>query len=105
MRQELAQDYKALVPDLPLDQWRRVRGKQEIIVRYEPERAIATLPELLADRDDRERLLTLMEKMVGDARVQRSEPTAAQQAMYERIRRTLLQPAAPRPRLSPVRRA
>jgi pimeloyl-ACP methyl ester carboxylesterase len=105
MRQDLAQDYKALIPDLPLDQWRRVRGRQEIIVRYEPERAIATLPELLADRDDRERLLTLMEKMVGDARVQRSEPTAAQQAMYERIRRTLLQPAAPRPRLSPVRRA
>ena len=105
MRQELAQDYAAYLPDLPLDQWRRVRGKQEIIARYAPEQAIDTLPQLLADREDRERLLTLLEKLLADTRIQRSEPTGAQKAMYERIRRTLLPQAASRPKLSPVRRA
>ena len=38
-------------------EWRRIRGEQEIIARYEPEQAIDTLAVLLADRADRERLL------------------------------------------------
>ena len=38
-------DYRELLPAMPPDQWRRVRGEQEIIVRYEPEQALATLPE------------------------------------------------------------
>ena len=38
------------LPAMPPDQWRRIRGEQEIIVRYEPEQALATLPKLLADR-------------------------------------------------------
>ena len=50
MRQELRTEYKELLPAMPPDQWRRVRGEQEIIVRYEPEEALATLPELLARR-------------------------------------------------------
>ena len=35
---------------LPPDEARRIRGEQEIIVRYEPERALATLPQLLPRR-------------------------------------------------------
>ena len=50
MRQELAKEYSDLLPTLPPDQWRRVRGEQEIIARYEPERSIATLPDLLKIR-------------------------------------------------------
>ncbi|MGZ9014493.1 MAG: DUF3141 domain-containing protein, partial [Burkholderiales bacterium] len=46
MRQELVKDYANLVPDLPLDQWRRIRGEQEIIVRNAHDEAIATLPQL-----------------------------------------------------------
>ena len=88
MRQELAKDYANLVPDLPLDQWRRIRGEQEIIVRYEPERAIETLPKLL-DGDERERLLTLIDRVVTDKRVQQSKPTAEQVEMVGRIRRVL----------------
>ncbi len=34
------------MPPLTLEQWRRIRGEQEIIVRYEPERALETLPQL-----------------------------------------------------------
>ena len=88
MRQELAKDYANLLPDLPLDQWRRIRGEQEIIVQYEPERAIATLPDLL-DTEERERLLTLIERVLSDKRVQQSKPTAEQMAMVERVRAVL----------------
>src|SRR5262249_35044263 len=34
MKQELLEEYKDLLPAMPADQWRRVRGEQEIIVRY-----------------------------------------------------------------------
>ncbi|MFC2972291.1 DUF3141 domain-containing protein [Azotobacter bryophylli] len=95
-RQEVARDYAELLPELPPAQWRRLRGEQEIVVRYEPERALATLPDLLADPDDRERLLTLLDRLMQDERVQRAEPTAEQRAMLERIRSLLGSRPAPK---------
>jgi hypothetical protein len=88
MRQDLAKDYASLVPDMPLDEWRRVRGEQEVIARYAPDEAIATLPQLL-EEDDRQRLLTLIERLLADHRVQESKPTAEQLAMVERVRKAL----------------
>ncbi|WP_312485941.1 DUF3141 domain-containing protein [Massilia timonae] len=84
-RKELAQDYADYLPDVPLDQWRRLRGEQEIITSYEPEKAIATLPTLLRDRGDRERLLHLVDELMADERVQATPPTGAQLAMVERL--------------------
>lgn len=95
-RQEVARDYAELLPELSPAQWRRLRGEQEIVVRYEPERALATLPDLLADPDDRERLLTLLDRLMQDERVQRAEPTAEQRAMLERIRSLLGSRPAPK---------
>ncbi|WP_069263396.1 DUF3141 domain-containing protein [Paraburkholderia nodosa] len=89
LRHELAKDYAAYLPQLPGDQWRRVRGEQEIIVRYEPEQALATLPHLLADPQDREKLLELAEKLLDDKRVQEAGPTAAQLSMLDKIRSSL----------------
>jgi hypothetical protein len=86
---DLLDDYRELLPELPLDQVRRIAGEQEIIARYEPERALDTLPLLLADRKDRARLLTLLDRVLADPRVQRIEPTAAQRAMLAKIRRVL----------------
>ena len=43
------------------EQRRRIRGEQDIIVRYEPDRALVTLPRLLTRRGDRARLLTLLD--------------------------------------------
>jgi hypothetical protein len=89
MRKELAESYAGYVPEVPPDQWRRIRGEQEIIARYEPEQALGTLPTLLDNRADRERLLTLLDKLMADERVQRAKPTPEQLAMLERIRAVL----------------
>lgn len=88
MRQELARDYAHLIPELPLDQWRRIRGEQEIIVRYATEESIETLVQLL-DKEDRQRLLTLIERVLADNRVQQGKPTDEQKAMVERLRKVL----------------
>jgi hypothetical protein len=98
LRAELLSDYRDLLPDLPRDQARRIRGEQEIIVQYEPQRAIATLPQLLKDPVDRERLLTLLDRLRADKRLDLGELTPDDRAMLDRIRRILTadQDAAPR---------
>ncbi len=94
-RKELADDYRELLPDLPPDVRRRVRGEQDIIVRYERDRAIETMPALLADPADRERLLELVTRLLADERIQAARPTAEQTAMLEALRRALArEPAA-----------
>jgi len=59
-----------------------VRGEQDIIVRYEPDEALATLPRLLRSREDRERLVTLVRRLLDDDRVR---PSREQLAMVEDI--------------------
>ncbi|HTT38764.1 MAG TPA: DUF3141 domain-containing protein [Burkholderiales bacterium] len=86
LKQELASDYQDLLPAISWDQARRIRGEQEIIVRYEPEKAIQTLPALLTERSDRDRLLALLDRLMADHRVQSVEPLPEQLAMLERIR-------------------
>ena len=53
------------------------------------ERAVETLPALLAKREDRERLLTLLSRVLADRRVQRIDPSPKQTAMLARIRGVL----------------
>jgi hypothetical protein len=89
LAQELIEDYHEFLPQLAPDQARRIEGEQEIIARYEPEKAVKTLPLLLAGRKDRDRLLTLLERVLADKRVQRVQPSREQTAMLARIRRVL----------------
>ena len=98
MKQELAADYKDLLPSMPQDQWRRVRGEQEIIVRYAPEEALGTLPQLLRNAKDRERLVTLVRRLIDDERVQRAKPSSEQLAMIESIGQALSTTEATAPR-------
>lgn len=88
-RKELAKAYVDYLPDLPRDQCWRIRGEQEIIASYEPEQALATLPMLLAGKNDRKRLLTLLDELLADERLQSTTPTGEQQAMLDRIRDVL----------------
>ena len=85
LRHELISDYRELMPAITADEWRRIRGEQDIIVRYDPERALETLPQLLKDPADRERLLTLFERLLNDERFQSIRPTTEQTAMFGRI--------------------
>lgn len=105
MRQEVAKSYAEYLPQLPPDQWRRIRGEQEIIARYDPEQAFGTLPTLLADRADRERLLTLLDKVMADERVQTAQPTPEQVAMLQRIRAVLSGRPVRERRLAAVRQS
>jgi hypothetical protein len=89
LRHELIDDYRALLPETQPDEQRRIRGEQDTIVRYERERAVATLPVLLKSAPDRKRLLTLFERVLADTRIQGMEATADQREMFQRIRTTL----------------
>jgi len=86
---ELARDYAALLPQVAPDQFRRIRGEQEIIARYEPEQAVTSLPLLLSDPADRTRLLALLDKLMADPRVQAVKPSEPQLEMLGRIRDVL----------------
>ncbi|CAG2136602.1 hypothetical protein LMG31506_01690 [Cupriavidus yeoncheonensis] len=89
LRKELVTDYAELLPELLPEAWRRIRGQQELITLYAPERALETLPVLLRDQNDRQRLQALAEKLRDDERLIGRAPTAEQAAMLERIRSAL----------------
>ncbi len=99
LKQDLIEEYRELLPAISSDEARRIRGEQEIIVRYEPGKSIAALPVLLAERADRDRLLTLLERLLADKRVQKVEPTPEQTEMLGRIRGVLRSGGTTRPRV------
>jgi pimeloyl-ACP methyl ester carboxylesterase len=98
VREGLLTDYRELLPDLSRHEMRRLRGEQDIIVRYEPERALETLPLLVPDPGDRERLLTLLDRLLADPRMAGVEGTAEQRQALDRIRTLLGNKAASRKR-------
>jgi len=102
LRQELWSEYADYLPRIQPHDWRRIRGEQEIIAQYEPEQAIETLPQLLHDHADRERLLTLLTKLMADKRVQNTSPSDEQMAMLVRIRHVLAGNKVKKGRRSPA---
>ena len=89
LKKDLLADYKEYLPDLPSETSRRIRGEQDIIVTYEREAAIRALPELLSSSEDRERFLTLLDRLPSDPRVQADGVTQEQAATLDRIRGVL----------------
>jgi len=86
-RLELASDLKqsdAVLSKLTEDEARRIRSEQVTLVHLEPERALETLPGLLADSMDREHVIDLMERAVAMI-----ELNDDQKAMLDRIQRVL----------------
>ena len=94
------EDYAALLPKLSQEERRRIRGQEEVIVAFEPERALETLPALLPDPDDRAQLLALLERLATDPRIWKDRPAPDQLAMLERIRTVL---GAGKPTVPPAR--
>jgi pimeloyl-ACP methyl ester carboxylesterase len=85
----LTKEYAELLPELSAHDWKLVRSEQDIIVRFEPERALSTLPELLVEPPDRERFLRVLDKIANDRELV-GEPTPDQLEMVTRIRKVLL---------------
>jgi pimeloyl-ACP methyl ester carboxylesterase len=83
----LIRDYRALMPDVPPEQMRRIRGEQEILVGLDPTLAIETLPALLADADDRQRYFALFDRVLSDPRLQAAQVTRQQREMLDALRR------------------
>jgi len=100
LKHELVEEYKDQLPDISWEQARRIRGEQDIIVRYEPEQALATLPKLLSNAADRARLLTLLDRLIDDPRIQALSHAPEQEAMLARIRGVLAERPAAGPRLA-----
>ncbi len=100
LKQELLKKYGKLLPAVSPAEARRIRGEQEIVVRYDAEKAVATLPLLLAKRGDRERLLSLLDDVLSDARLQSGKATAEQRAMLARIHAVLSPASRPAARRS-----
>ncbi len=103
LKHELIEDYRDMLPAAKPDEWRRIRGEQDIIVRYEPERALETLPALVTDAGDRDRLVALFQRLLADKRFQGLQPTDEQNAMLGRAREVLRARYAVERPLQPVR--
>lgn len=89
LKKELLADYKEFLPDLPTETARRIRGEQDLIVAYEPDRAIDTLPKLLSTIEDKDRFLALLDRLPADKRIQAQGVSPEQAATLEKIRRVL----------------
>jgi pimeloyl-ACP methyl ester carboxylesterase len=89
VRHELMEKFKDLLPDLEADERRRIRGVQEIICRYEPVKALESLPKLLANADDKKRFKTLLDRLLADPHFSSENLTAEQQPMVDRIMETV----------------
>jgi len=85
LKKKLIAKYGHLLPKLTPDQARAIRGKQDVICRYEPERALTTLPLLLSDPTDHEHFLTILDAVVEEYSATFGL-TEEQSAMLQRIR-------------------
>ncbi len=74
----------AVLSKLTADEARRVRAEQSTVVALEPERALETLPKLVASDRDRDRLLDLLERAAAMVELNQDQET-----MLDRIRRVL----------------
>jgi pimeloyl-ACP methyl ester carboxylesterase len=89
LRAELVDKHRALLPEGTPDELRRTRGVQEIIVRFDPDAALATLPSLLSDSADRKKLFKLVDAIIEDMRAAGQEPTQEQYAAWEKVQKVL----------------
>jgi len=77
-----------LLPTLTPDQVRVIRGRQEVICRHDPERALTTLPRLLSKQGDQDRFLTLLNAVVHEY-LATFGMTKQQNTMFQRIQKVL----------------
>jgi hypothetical protein len=69
---------------LPAEAVRRIRAEQAVVAELEPERGLQSLPKLVADPEDRQRALAVLDEAVAAV-----ELTPEQEVLLERIRNVL----------------
>jgi pimeloyl-ACP methyl ester carboxylesterase len=84
------QESDPVLSKLTEEEARRIRAEQSTVVDLEPDKALQTLPLLLADGRDREHLIELVERAVAMV-----DLNADQTVMLKRIRRVLTPPETP----------
>lgn len=89
--EELIENYHELLPGLTPYERRLVEGKQELICRHAPEKALAALPKLLSDPADRRRFRKVLDAVEKKVKVESSRlgVTPEQLSMLKRIREVL----------------
>jgi pimeloyl-ACP methyl ester carboxylesterase len=95
LKKKLIAKFGHLLPKLAPAEARVIRGNQEVICRYEPERALSTLPLLLSDPTDREHFLIVLDAVVEEYSATFGL-TEVQSSMLQRIRELLSTEARPR---------
>jgi pimeloyl-ACP methyl ester carboxylesterase len=104
LKARLVKEYADLLPSLTSDQWHRIRGRQEIICRHEPEAALAALPKLLASAKERRDFLEVLDRLLSDPRIPADRVSPEQLDMARRIHEAVAPAARRRPRAA-VRRS
>lgn len=88
LKKKLIAKFGHLLPELTLDQMRVIRGKQEVLCRLDPEKALGTLPLLLSSTRDHDNFLTVLDAVVEDYS-STFGMTEEQSVMLQRIRKVL----------------
>lgn len=99
LKKELAEKFAALLPHTAPEEQRRIRGVQDIIVQHNREEALRALPQLLAKPADRERLLTLLDRVAANEGVRQLKIVPEQFEMLARIRKALTPQSSARKRI------
>lgn len=89
LRNDLAKAYAGWYPEVDAHTWQLIRGRQDIIVHHEPERALATLPSLLAAGNDRAQALELIDRLATDPKLADAAQHGVQRAILARVRAVL----------------
>lgn len=100
LKKEMAEKYANFLPVMTPHEHRRIRGEQDIIVRYQPERAMETLPKLLAKEADRRKLRMLVDRLMSEEGFKNTKLTVEQSKTLDRILNIL----GPSPAKSPERK-
>jgi hypothetical protein len=89
--EELIENYGELLPGLTPYERRLIEGRQELICRYAPEKALAALPQLLSDPADRRRFLSVLDAVEKNVQAKSNQlgVTAEQLSMLKRIRKVV----------------
>lgn len=89
LKRELIDRFADLLPPTSLEENRRIRGLQDLIVHYDREAALRTLPKLLATESDLTRLRELLTRVAQDAGVRQLKLDPQQVKTAKRIRQLL----------------